>query len=51
MRAKGGSVQAQLWLGDAMVWLLAARSCGNVSERLSRSVSRRREVWRGEVEL
>ena len=49
-RAKGGSVWAELWLGNATVWLPAARSCGNVGERLSRSVSRRSEVWRGEVE-
>lgn len=51
MRVKDDSVQAEVWFGDAMVWLLAAHSCGNISERLSRSVSRRREVWRGEVEL
>lgn len=39
---RGGSVWAELWLGDAMVWLPAARSCGNVSVRLSCSVSRGR---------
>lgn len=51
MRVKGDSVRAELWFGEAVVWLLAARSRGNISERLSRSMSRRREVWRGEVEL
>lgn len=50
VRVKGGSAWAELWFGDAIVWLPAARSCGNVSKRLSRSLSRRREVWRGEVE-